>query len=284
VSAVRIFSKFQQLLDVSWGNIADGQYLKRSGVNITGVTPGLPKGTISGCGLAMNGVDAVNDIDIGSGACRSDDDLADITLTTGLTKQSDAAWAPGNNVGGRDTGVTADGWWYVYAIKNPTTGVSDVIFTLTRGSPTMPSGFTLKKRLGQIRRVSGAIRSFGQRGDRFIWSNATQDATIGPFSNGQLGDYQCANSVPPFRTRVTFNFSGTCTTSSSFSVIQDSDLTVSGAYNFITVGVNDWSGGTYVMFNSSTGFLKFKNVSVGGGGAVSGALTVLDYEDDRSIL
>jgi hypothetical protein len=36
MSATRIFSKFKELLDVSWGSVADGNYLKRSGSNIIG--------------------------------------------------------------------------------------------------------------------------------------------------------------------------------------------------------------------------------------------------------
>jgi hypothetical protein len=38
VSAPRIFSRFKELLDVSWGSIADGNVLKRSGTNIVGAT------------------------------------------------------------------------------------------------------------------------------------------------------------------------------------------------------------------------------------------------------
>lgn len=42
VSALRVFDKFAKLLDVSWGSIADGQFLKRSGSNVTGVASELP--------------------------------------------------------------------------------------------------------------------------------------------------------------------------------------------------------------------------------------------------
>lgn len=36
MSATRIFSRFKELLDVSWGNISDGEVLKRSGSDIVG--------------------------------------------------------------------------------------------------------------------------------------------------------------------------------------------------------------------------------------------------------
>jgi hypothetical protein len=38
-SALRIWSNFKDLLDVTWGSVADGQYLLRSGSNIIGGTP-----------------------------------------------------------------------------------------------------------------------------------------------------------------------------------------------------------------------------------------------------
>lgn len=50
MSALRLFEKFAKLLDVSWGSIADGQLLKRSGTNIIGVTTlppvNCPAGTV----------------------------------------------------------------------------------------------------------------------------------------------------------------------------------------------------------------------------------------------
>ena len=39
MSAVRLFDRFKNLLDVSWGSVADGQYLRRSGTDIIGGTP-----------------------------------------------------------------------------------------------------------------------------------------------------------------------------------------------------------------------------------------------------
>jgi hypothetical protein len=39
VSAIRLFSRFKELLDVSWASVSDGAYLKRSGTNIVGAAP-----------------------------------------------------------------------------------------------------------------------------------------------------------------------------------------------------------------------------------------------------
>jgi hypothetical protein len=43
--AFKIFSNFKELLDVTWGSIADGQYLRRSGTSIVGGTPAGGGGT-----------------------------------------------------------------------------------------------------------------------------------------------------------------------------------------------------------------------------------------------
>jgi hypothetical protein len=55
MSALRLFDKFQKLLDVTWGSIADGQTLKRSGTNIIGYTPGGGSGDVVGPASAVSG-------------------------------------------------------------------------------------------------------------------------------------------------------------------------------------------------------------------------------------
>lgn len=54
MSAIRLFDKFQKLLDVTWGSIADGQTLKRSGSNIIGYTPGGGSGDVVGPASSVN--------------------------------------------------------------------------------------------------------------------------------------------------------------------------------------------------------------------------------------
>jgi hypothetical protein len=106
------------------------------------------RGYLVGLKVSNNATDAANDIDIATGECRSDDDTEDMVLGTALTKRLDAAWVAGTNQGGRDTGTLTDlTSWHLYLIKNPTTGVVDALFTQTLGAPTMPSGFTVKRRL-----------------------------------------------------------------------------------------------------------------------------------------
>jgi hypothetical protein len=139
---------------------------------LTRLLNNAPRTYISGLTLANNAVDAVNYIDIAAGEASSDDqNAADrrlIRLASGMTKRLDAAWATGNGNGGLDTGSKAATTAYgVWAILNPTTGVSDVIFTAA-STPTMPSGFTKKRYLGSVQTAAGgALYTFTQIGDYF---------------------------------------------------------------------------------------------------------------------
>jgi hypothetical protein len=145
----------------------------------------LGRGALGGLVLSNNATGAANDIDIAAGECRSDDNAADIILAAGLTKRLDAVWAAGTNQGGRDTGGTADGSWHVFAIRNPTTGVCDVLFSLTLAAPTMPSGFTQKRRIGSVKRTSGTLFSFLQLGDYFQIISPVADASALALTVGQ---------------------------------------------------------------------------------------------------
>jgi hypothetical protein len=117
-----------------------------------------------------NGTDATNDIDIATGECTSDDavksDRVLIENSLVLTKRLDAAWAVGTGNGGLDTGIIANGTYHVYLIKRVDTGVVDALFSATL-TPTMPTGYTKKRRIGSIIRESAAIVEFTQRGNTF---------------------------------------------------------------------------------------------------------------------
>lgn len=123
---------------------------------------------LSGFTLSNNSTDANFDIDITAGSCTDSTNTHVITLTSGLTKQLDALWAAGTNQGGRDTGSVANATYHVFAIKNPSTGVVDVLFSQSVTSPTLPSGFTAFRRIGSIIYRGAKIVGFTQFGDEFL--------------------------------------------------------------------------------------------------------------------
>ena len=144
----------------------------------------LPRGYISGFVQANNGSDAVNDIDISAGSCRSDDDTDDIVLASAITKRLDGLWTVGSGNGGRDTGSIANGWWYLWAIKRTDTGVCDVLFSASATAPTLPANYDKKRRIGAVHRNSGALRAFtayetAGGGLRVEWTAPVQDLSGG---------------------------------------------------------------------------------------------------------
>jgi hypothetical protein len=162
----------------------------------------FPDNHIFGFQCANNGTDAANDLDIGAGVA-ADDTNAVMIRTAALTKRLDANWAVGTNQGGLDTGVEANStWYYVWAIRRPDTGVTDILFSASATSPTMPANYTQKRLVWAFFNDSaGAIEPFVQRGDECIWSDTpaaasgtanttTTLAALVPAINGVIGHFR----------------------------------------------------------------------------------------------
>jgi hypothetical protein len=100
-----------------------------------------------------------------SGTFDADDYSARYSVTAGTINLAT------NGLNGLDTGsVPADGWFYTYAIYNPTTGASGLIASLSATTPTLPSGFTKKQRIrnGFIRIVTSVIFGFDHSANGWI--------------------------------------------------------------------------------------------------------------------
>lgn len=115
----------------------------------------LPKGFVSG-NTYGNGSDAANDIDLAAGLCV---DTTGARWISGgaLTKQLDAAWAVGTAAGGLDTGSIGNNDYWIHRILRSDTGVVDALFSLSRTSPTLPSGYDYFGLVGWFKREGGAI-------------------------------------------------------------------------------------------------------------------------------
>jgi hypothetical protein len=63
-----------------------------------------------------------------------------------------------SGVGGLDTGtVAASTGYYIWLIYNPTTGVADMLLSLSASAPTLPAGYTYKARLGWVVTTAGTV-------------------------------------------------------------------------------------------------------------------------------
>jgi hypothetical protein len=115
---------------------------------------------IYGLTYANNGSDATNDLDIATGGAMDVTGAYWMTLGSALTKQSDAAWAVGNNAGALDTGAVGNSDYYIWLIARSDTGVVDVLYSLSSTAPTMPTNYDFKRLIGWFKRVGGTIVAF----------------------------------------------------------------------------------------------------------------------------
>ena len=121
-------------------------------------------------------------IDISNGSAASDDGTSTMTLATAFTKTT-AAFAAGSGNGCLDTGTVAASTTYnLYLIENTTTSVVDVLCSASSTSPTLPSGYNVKRLFWPFKTDSSAnIRAFHQHGSILEWA---QDTLSGPYSIG----------------------------------------------------------------------------------------------------
>jgi hypothetical protein len=148
--------------------------------------------------IANNGTDADHDLDFGAGNFQFDDGSG-VARLTALTKRFDATWVAGNNNGGLDTGSLANNTpYYIYAIYNPTTLVSDVLATATFNSPTLPSGFTKKKLIGDFftngsANIRSGVWTVSLSKCRFDYNSRIQDVSL---TNPSTGETTHTLSIP----------------------------------------------------------------------------------------
>lgn len=153
----------------------DGTTWYASAITPTTETRILPPDFVQGFLLTSNSGDAEHDLDISTGNARSDDDTGNIILTSAITKQIDAAFAEGTNQGGLDTGtVAADTRYFVWVIGKPDR-TGDALFSLSKTSPTLPSGFIFALLRGSVQTDSSSnidlglgITSILQSGEEII--------------------------------------------------------------------------------------------------------------------
>jgi hypothetical protein len=89
-------------------------------------------------------------------------------------RKTTSSWAVGSGNGGLDTGAIATSTWYhFFLIKRTDTGVVDVLFSTSASSPTMPTNYTLKRRIGSAKtNGSSQWTLVTQVGDEFIWASS----------------------------------------------------------------------------------------------------------------
>lgn len=137
------------------------------------------RGVQQGLKQSNNGTDAVNDVDIAAGYALSDDLKNRLALPATHVKQIDVAFteytAIGTASGGRDSAdnLTGAKWFRNYLVGG--SGKNDQCFLSTSDTPTLPSGFTAKQRIGWLHWDGSTIRGFVQTGDKVEWKSPVLD-------------------------------------------------------------------------------------------------------------
>lgn len=152
-----------------------GAGLSFSGTTLVGtLNPALVPGYISGLTLSTAGGSGT--FGIAAGVANDSASGGLMSLGSAYTKTT-ASWAVGTGNGGLDTGAIANSTWYhVFLIKRTDTNVVDVLFSLSATSPTMPTSYTLSRRIGSMKTDASAHwLAFTQTGDLFIWAAQALD-------------------------------------------------------------------------------------------------------------
>ena len=114
------------------------------------------KNYVEGGALSRNATNPTYQIDIAVCRARSDDDTTNLQSTATITISLAAS-----GLNGLDTGAEANStWYYEWLIYNPSTDTYGGLFSLSSTSPSMPTGYTKKRRLGSwYNNSSGNLRA-----------------------------------------------------------------------------------------------------------------------------
>ena len=143
------------------------------------------RGKIDGLTLATAGSSTTFTVAAGEAADSTNVDL--LSLVAAWSKTT-AAWTVGNNGGALDTGaIAASTWYHVFLIKRVDTGVVDVLISLSPTAPTLPSSYTLFRRIGaMLTTASSQWAGFVQLGDEFLMGAVADVAVANLSTTAQL--------------------------------------------------------------------------------------------------
>ena len=180
----------------------------------------LPTGYINGL-ITSNGPDPSHDIVVDTGECRDSVGVANINLSSSITKQIDADWAEGTNDGGFPSGLTltADTWYHLFVIAKADGTVDSGWDTSLSATNLLADAtdYTLFRLIASnLTDSSSNILGYTQIGDDFTLDGIQGDANI---SNPGTGAITQTLSTPLGRTtfaKCMFYYSDTSGTAGRF--------------------------------------------------------------------
>lgn len=237
--------------------------------------------------MANNAITPNTQIDFSSGVCYDLTTHNKIT-NTAMTKKLDATFVEGTGNGGLDTGSKANSTWYHCFTISKVDGTSDFLFSTSVTSPTMPSGFVNKRRVGSIKtNESGNIIAFVQNNDCFLYITPIIDLSSSTLPTSNATSYTL--SIPPaIRTIALLDLFALSSGVTYFYIrvfnpdCNDVPLgtnTTLGNFGVSTTGVTPVAGSTRVEVLSNTN----SQISARAHGAVSLTINTVGYIDSRGV-
>jgi hypothetical protein len=141
-------------------------------VTVPAATGAVLRSYLAGLTTSNNSGTPNTKIDVAAGVCADDTNaqmlaLAATTLNCGTT-----------GANGLDTGSLANSTWYHLFAIGKTDGTTALLASTSISSPTYPSGYTLKRRIGSFKTDGSAhILGFTQTGDEFHLNAYVQDVS-----------------------------------------------------------------------------------------------------------
>jgi hypothetical protein len=147
------------------------------GSQLTGIIPSVLNGYLYGLALSTAGSSATFAVAAGVAT----DSTNSASMAFAGTNKTTAAWAVGAGNGALDTGtIAASTWYHVFLIKRTDSGGVDVLISLSATTPTMPTNYTLKRRIGSLlTNASSQWTLFHQNGDEILWDARTNNVSGG---------------------------------------------------------------------------------------------------------
>jgi len=206
-------------------------------------TYGVIPGAIMGLTLSTAGSSST--FSVASGRATDSTYAVSMNLSASISKTT-SSWAVGTSNGALDTGTIANSTWYhVFEISTTDLSVVDILISTSATSPTMPGGYTYKRRIGSMK-TNGSAQwtSFLQDGD-FFFIAAITDFSAGGTSAMTLRTLSVPTgiTVKPLLTVYTTSVNNTGTR------IYGAPAANSSLSTHIGYDANGNAGGTYTTAN-----------------------------------
>jgi hypothetical protein len=149
-------------------------------------------------GLTLSTAGSSSSFGVAAGVATDSANSDVMTQASAVTKTT-SAWAVGSGNGSLDTGTIANNTWYhVHLIKRVDTGIVDVLTSTSATAPTLPTNYTLSRRIGSLK-TDGSAQwiKFFQVGDEFLWDTPVIEPNINGISVAATVQTIALSRVPP---------------------------------------------------------------------------------------